>query len=390
MIYAIHEDHFSDVEKKLNRVARKCAKLGNPFTFEVIGSEIRTRKVNGEEENHRFILVDVEGTAHVNGWEFIATLEIHSGGNVIRRYNTEVDLPERFRTSPNVCDHCNTSRTRKNLYVIRNTETNEFKQVGGNCLNLYTNGLSLEYVAAYMDGVIELDKFNGVFCSSGTIYYPVNEVIGYAAHIIGKTGYFNTQAALPTRSLTALMLNNGMKEGIEHVNDCLKNNRFDIRFNIEDFTRDNSDEVNAIIEYYKSLEDNSEFMHNAKIMLNEGYVSYKGLGYLCFLPQGYAKYKEREAAKAKRLLEKRIHWGEVGQRYKDITVDAVRKVAAFDTDYGVMRIYNVIIEGDTVLTWKTSCYLEEVEKGAQIAFTVKAHSEYKGQKQTEITRCKIA
>ena len=390
MVYAIHEDHFLEVEKKLTKVMRKCAKLGNPFTFEVVGSEIRTRKVNGKEEHHRFNLVNVEGTAHVDGWEFIATLEIHSGGNVIRRYNTEVDLPDYFRTSPNICEHCNTSRARKNLYVIRNTETNEFKQVGGNCLNLYTNGLSLEYVTAYMDGVIELDKFNGVFCSSGTTYYPVDEVISYAAYIIGKTGYFNTQAVLPTKTLTALMLNNGMAKGVEYVNDCLKNSRFDVRFNAEDFTRDNSDEVNAIIEYYKSLEDNSEFMHNVKIMLNEGYVSYKGLGYLCFLPQGYTKYKEREAAKAKRLLEKRIHWGEVGQRYKNISVDSVRKVAAFDTDCGVMRIYNIIIEGGTVLTWKTSSYLEEVEKGAQIAFTVKAHSEYKGQKQTEITRCKIA
>lgn len=47
MVYAIYEDFYPDVEKKLNHVAKKCAKYGNGFTFEVKGEEIR-EKFNNE------------------------------------------------------------------------------------------------------------------------------------------------------------------------------------------------------------------------------------------------------------------------------------------------------------------------------------------------------
>ena len=47
MVYAIYEDFFPEVEKKLNRVAKKCVKHGNDFTFEVKGEEIR-EKFNAE------------------------------------------------------------------------------------------------------------------------------------------------------------------------------------------------------------------------------------------------------------------------------------------------------------------------------------------------------
>ena len=43
MVYAIYEDFFPEVEKKLNRVAKKCIKHGNDFTFEVKGEEIREK-----------------------------------------------------------------------------------------------------------------------------------------------------------------------------------------------------------------------------------------------------------------------------------------------------------------------------------------------------------
>ena len=37
MMYAIYEDFYPDVEKKLNHIAKKCMRHGNDFVFEVKG-----------------------------------------------------------------------------------------------------------------------------------------------------------------------------------------------------------------------------------------------------------------------------------------------------------------------------------------------------------------
>lgn len=232
MVYAIYEDFFSEVEKKLNRVAKKCVKHGNDFTFEVKGEEIR-EKFNDEinqMEYFKFILIEVDGTAKIDNWECIAVLENHEIGNIIRRINTEIDVPERFKHTDNICEHCNSKRQRNNLYVIHNVQTDEWKQVGGSCLRLYTGGLSMEYVAAYMDGIMALEENDGIFGASRKVYHSVNDVLSYAVEIIAKTGYFNAQSSLPTKSLVSWCLYNPIQKAIECINHELTEAKLDAWF----------------------------------------------------------------------------------------------------------------------------------------------------------------
>ena len=395
-IFAIHEDFFPDVEKKINRIIRKCKQYGNPFTFNVVGEEMRNEKKDESGAWHKFILVEVGGTAHIDNWEFIATLDIHENGNVIRRYNTNVDLPDYFKTSPNVCDHCHTARNRNNLYVIRNTETGEFKQVGGNCLQSYTNGLNLEYVVSWIDGLTKLYESDGVFYGSGgKTYHSVENVIFYANVLINKMGYLRNDPYsynLSTKELVCNLLGSGsmdfnMDQRVKFVNEMLENHRFEVQFSVSDFDY-NTNEIQPIIDYYKSCEGDSEFIHNVKVILEDGFASYKDLGYLCYLPQGYAKHMEREAERAARRAEKRSHWGEVGKRYKDMPIQGIRRVASYETMYGAMNVYQIVLEDGTVLTWKTSNYADS--EISTVSFTVKDHGEYNGVPQTVVTRCKFA
>ena len=395
MVYAIYEDFFPDVEKKLNRIAKKCAKHGNPFTFEVKGEEIR-EKYNPEnlmKEYHKFILIEVEGTAKVDNWECVAVLEFHEVGNIIRKINTEIDIPERFKHSENICEHCNSKRNRNNLYVIHNVETDEWKQVGGDCLKLYTFGLSMEYVVAFLNGITELEEYNNIV-GSGKKYYSVQSILAYAVEVIAKTGYFNSNSNLPTRSLVEWLIFNHLGKAIEGMNNELARERMLVSFSAKDFFKpDTSDTVNAIIEYYKGLEDNSEFIHNVQVMLNEGYVLAKNIGYLCYLPQGYAKHIQMEIEKAKRLSEKHEHFGEVGKRYKDKAVQRVDFLTSWATEWGTTFLYKFTLENGEILVWKTShslfAELPDDCECDKITFTVKGHEEYRGIKQTEVTRCKL-
>lgn len=391
MLYAIYEDFYSDVEKKLNRVAKKCMKHGNPFTFEVMGEEIR-EKYNKEldiTEHYKFILVEVNGTAKIDNWECVAVLEIHEVGNIIRRINTEIDIPTRFKNTENICEHCNSKRQRNNLYVIHNTETDEWKQVGGNCLKLYTGGLSLEYVAAFMDGITELEEFDGIV-GHGKAYYNVEEIISYAYEVINKTGYFNAQAVLPTKFIVSNLMHNTLNKAIEFINQEFMRLKFDVRICEHDFHReDTKNVVEQIIDYYMNLEDNSEFVHNIKVMLDEKYVLAKNFGFLCYLPEGYARHIQKEVEKAKRIETE--YFGEVGKRYKDKVIRDVTLVTSWETQWGYTGVYKIILEDGSVLTWKTNkaLYLDRNEEFDKISFTVKEHKEYKGEKQTEVTRCKV-
>lgn len=393
MIYAIYEDFYADVEKKLNRIAKKCVKHGNNFVFEVKGEEIR-ESFNDElkrKEYHKFILVEVDGTAKIDDWECIAVLEKHEVGNIIRRINTTIDIPERFKHTENVCEHCNTRRQRNNLYIIHNVKTDEWKQVGGSCLKLYTGGLSMEYVAAYMDGIAELEEHDEVVRIGGKVYWNVKEVLGYAVETINKIGYYNATSNIPTKNIVMTLMNRRLDKAVESINDTFLNARMNVRVSESDFHKDGTAEtVKRIIEHYESVEDNTEFMHNISIILSGEYMNPKNVGYLCYLPEGYARHIKKEVKEAKKRAET-SYFGEIGKRYKDKSISDVTLITTWESQFGVTYIYKIILEDGAVLTWKTnrSLYINDGEEFDKIDFTIKEHKEYKGEKQTEVTRCKI-
>lgn len=63
----------------------------------------------------------------------------------------------------------------------------------------------------------------------------------------------------------------------------------------------------------------------------------------------------------------------------------------FDTQFGTTFIYTFEDAEGHQLIWKTANWLEnKVGENLTIKGTIKAHTEYKGIKQTELTRCKVA
>lgn len=393
MVYAIYKDFYPNVEKKLNRIAKKCVKHGNDFTFEIKGEEIREtyNKELGRTEYHKFILVEVDGTAKIDDWECVAVIEHHDIGNIIRRINTEIEIPNRFKNTENFCEHCNTRRQRNNLFIIHNVKTDEWKQVGGSCLKLYTGGLNMEYVTAYMDGITELEECDGVVHIGGKVYWNVEEVIGYAVEVINKTGYYNAQANIPTKSIVMTLMNRRLDKAIESINDAFLNAKMGIRFCESDFNKEETaDTVKKVIEHYKGINDDTEFMHNISIILNNKYMNPKNIGYVCYLPKGYTEHIKEQERIAKRSNETN-YFGEVGCRYKSKSINDIVLITTWENQFGVTYVYKITLEDGCVLTWKTnkSLYINDGEKFNKIDFTVKEHKEYKGEKQTEVTRCKI-
>lgn len=397
MKYKIYEEFFEKVEKKLNRIEKKCARYGNPFTFEIVGEEIEeVENEEGHKNYYKFIVVDVEGTARISDYECVAVLEIHNCGNVVRRINNEIDIPVRFLHTENICEHCNSKRRRNELYIIHNVVTNEFKQVGSDCLNLYTHGLNAEYVASYIDGITELEENDGCVGNGGKYYIPVKDVIGYSSEIVDKMGYFNSNSDLSTkRLLIEILLHGSMQNKIANMNKMLRDCKFyNVDFDTTDFNKKETyDKVEDIIEYYLGLKADSEFIHNVQVLLKDEYVEWQNIGFLCYLPEGYNKYIQKEIKRAEQKIinEKSEYFGEVGKRYKNMDVSEIRILTGWDTQFGFTYLYKIVLDKGNVLTWKsTNWYSEEdLLKVRKIDFTVKEHTEYKETKQTNVTRCKL-
>lgn len=65
-------------------------------------------------------------------------------------------------------------------------------------------------------------------------------------------------------------------------------------------------------------------------------------------------------------------------------------IGGYETMYGFTTVYTFTDSGSHQFVWKTSSSLGEINAGDSLKLkgTIKAHSEYQGLKQTELTRCK--
>lgn len=80
--------------------------------------------------------------------------------------------------------------------------------------------------------------------------------------------------------------------------------------------------------------------------------------------------------------------GEVGNRVKfDATVEFTKE---FDGHYGVVTLIKLRDTEGNIFAWFASCDVYELGRGDTVSVTgtVKSHDEYKGAKQTMLTRCK--
>lgn len=383
MRYLIHESNVERLEKKLTTIGNKCKKYNCEFKYEVVGEQF----VTTEERVNRYIEVEVEGTAKVNDWVFVATINFHEAGNVVRKCgNIEVEVPERFYTTEPICEHCSTKRKRKDAYVIMNTITREFKQVGRSCLKEFTQGLSAELIAQYIAMFDELIKGEAPSDGWRREYIEVKDYLLYVVECVKHFGYFNSMCDRPTKqrayeyreALAGRLhskLINAYKEEMEEVN-------------FKHDTAENKEVVEEALAWIAVQDDENNYIHNVKVLASNQYVEGKDLGFIASLIATYYKAVDREVKKQKRAeVESKSEFiGTVGER---ITVEAetVECVTSWGTQFGVTFMYKLTDANNNIYIWKTSKCLEN-EKTTFVG-TIKEHNEFRGVKQTELTRCKI-
>lgn len=392
MQYRIYEGNMERLEKKLNRIAKKCKKYGNDFKYEQIGEEFAEHTdEDGNKYTVRYVIIEAEGTAIINDWKFIASVEHTEKGNIIKSC-CEVEVPERYYTSECICEHCNSRRYRKDTYIVQNTETGEFRQVGKSCLKDFTCGMSAEGIASYIslfDELIQGEVIEGGY--HGIRYIEVKESLQYIAETIRHFGYVKSDDVRPTkqRAREYYEVEHGMLSGYYDRKRAeeLRMEMESVSFNCDsEYAKDLTENV---LKWIEEQEESTNYIHNLKTVCSLEYISFDKFGLLASMFPTYDKQLVREKQKAEEKAQEQQseYVGNVGDRIT-IQIADFKIVTSWETEYGLTKIFKIVDTDGNIYTWKTSGGIAD---GTEIIVgTVKAHNEYRDVKQTELTRVRKA
>jgi hypothetical protein len=400
--FAIHESNLDRLQKKVNRIRNKCVKYGCDFHYAEVGEEFRTWKDEyGLEHTERFVLVEAEGTAKVNGWRFIATVDHTEAGNIIRKMTDDVEVPEKYYTADPECEHCHSHRHRKDTYIVYNEETNEFKQVGSSCLCDFTGGLSAEAAASYISLFDSLMEFEAPGTGyTAKVWYEVRDVLRYAVDFVNHIGYASTQDSYgdynpdstKNKVIAALDYERGRATKIER--EMIDDYRFKFGNHSED--PEVLETVETIINYFKENDEAGDYMHNLRVIANSDYIEGKSIGYTVSMVATYnrhiQKVVERERRKSAHAAEVEAsdYIGEVGERIEVVSPAKVETVTYWENQFGTTIRYKIVDADGNVLMWDSSTYIDQDREVKSIKGTVKKLDTFNNVKQTWLTRCRVA
>lgn len=395
--FAIYEGNMENLLKKIKRIENKCSKYGCTFHFAEVGEEFRELEDDqGRKYNARFILVEAEGIAVINGWKFIASVEHTAKGNILSKA-VDVEVPDKYYTTSPICEHCKSNRSRKNTFIVMHEETGEFKQVGHSCLRDFTNGMSAEGVAQYtswFDEIIKGEDHCG--CGHHERYYQTEVILAYAAETIRKFGYtkgdFDAKSTKERCTDYYIVDHDGFPSYMSDYEYKCKVEMQEANFNPK--SEEALSMVKDALSWIEHQDETNNYIHNLKTACSLQYVTTKQFGILVSLFPTFNKDLEKQLERKakedvlKKEQETSEFVGEIGQRIT-FKIASATCLTSWETEWGITKLFKIVDYSGNVFTWKTSAY-PDFEKAETITGTIKAHSEFRDCKQTELTRCKVA
>lgn len=382
----IPEDNFEKFEKrvkKLNKLSKKLNLI--PIEYKIIGEEFEEIKQVIEFEGRyvtyviKFFRIELTGELpQIPNWEFVGVIEHQEEMNIIKKMSN-IEIDKKYYKSGCTCDHCKTNRVRKTTILVKNTITNECKQVGKSCLHDYLGHNALECFEL-INNVNCLDEFDNTFMRDSK-YFDIKGILLMTFNHLKTNEFISGKSA---RELTK-----------DSTADKIFEDYY--RFNYNKITKDDEKEVEEIINYVKNLElSNNDYINNLVTLVHNRYFHLKNIGYVVSIIPFY----EREMRKIKeRELNKSNNTSNFIGNIKDKIEKELIYVnyVSYETQWATGYFYKFIDDDSNIYIWSTAKGLNysngwSVNEGDKIKLkgTIKEHKEYKGEKQTYITRCKIA
>ena len=421
MMYSIPLNKLEKLQKIIARYQKKGANLTFNIGEDVVeeGTLYVEDKINHCMKSFPIKVsckrVEVDGVYVINGWQFVGTIEFTELGNIIRLADSSFEgkIPVKYLHTPKICEHCGKIRNRKDTYLIYNVDSGEFKQVGSTCLLDYTKGLDANECASIMsclDKVSTLcdfdctgDSFFGNGFDSTSFGFGRKDVLPLVYAYVSKYGYermFDGHGTAQDVRICVLGDWNYLGEEMAKF--------YQDRFN--SLVMPTDEEMANIDAFAKAhLEDDFGYMRNASISWLKSCIEYRDFGLVASFVATYQKELNKNRLQAlKNASGTNEYVGNVGDRIT-IKVASLRCLwsnsieVAWHT-YAETYFYEIKDEEGHTFIWKSSKDIEYQQvsrkegeelmqwvpaEPTEIVATVKEHSEYRGTKQTVLTRGKV-
>jgi hypothetical protein len=388
--FTVDADQLGAVKERLAKMNKKAIKIGiEPASItdavERLVKFSRFDEITGETRTVVKPVVDVIVSATMikfGDYTHVATLDHTFGEMSIVKAVPDQIVPERFHTAKAFCEHCNSTRKRKNTFIFK--DESGYKQVGSTCLKEFfgidpTQKLNWFSEFAGMNAE-EFGNGNG----SGEWLETNTHLISLAIAIVEKTGFVSSKQATDQLMSTSnevkfvmcppLNAGSGVYEYVRAIRLRAKELR---------------DQADAMIAWgiEKFALESSDYAHNMRIFLGAGYTTERYFSYTVSLVSAYNRDVADKLAKEINKCDNQF----IGLVNDKISVDVVvTKVIATDNDFGTSYI-NIMTQSETGnnLVWISSRKVLDDNAKVTLKGTIKALNVRDGKNQTILTRCKV-
>lgn len=392
--FEIPESNIEWLQGKIDKLNKKANKLGCPeITIEVL--EERLKEVEDQEGMMiKIFHIKIHGEApSYNGYKFIGTIQyVDEIGNILRTVPEE-EMPVEYRKAKIQCDHCQTKRFRRDTFVVKNLENNEYKQVGRQCLKDFLGHADPKRLADWAETIAGLDELGEEASHRSSTgrdpkYISTEDYLAYVAATIRHHGWLSRTKARETEY--------GFATADRAYEEMFPSPylKAEDRAKLIKPEEEDKELAKVALEWARGLGEEvdpdslNEYLYNVWVVSRQGALQDRSLGIAASIIASYKRTleKAKETKEHNKIAQNSQHVGEVGQK---ITV-VVKVLGVFELAgyYGSTYIYRMLGADGNLYKWFSSREVLDEEATYTVTGTIKGHDEWKETKFTILTRCK--
>lgn len=364
---------FAATREKIGKINARAAKRGFTGRFDLTGE----RKVFKDSNGVEAVVVEATLTGQAPayaGWEFLAAVDTVGEGFVLRTApGQDASDIDRSTLEAGRCEHCGTNRARKYTYLVRSTETGEAKQVGSTCVKDFT-GWQGRFVFLSEDDVAREVGGGGGWTEPS---YTVRGVLAVAAAVVAKYGYVKAGDwdRQPTKDTVVTYLTGSPAKEAAELYEAVGSPDYET-----------ADKIVSTLA--TDLTGDSDYVQNLRTVLAAEEIGFRQIGLTASAVVAYNRLVEAKVKAEAAPAKSNEYLGAKGEK---ITVTGTVTTARVINGYYGDRVL-VVVQTETglVKTFTTAEWAWDVAVGqeVEIAGTVKDLDEFRGERQTVLTRPK--
>lgn len=394
---------FPIVEKRINSIIKKLKKYSIRYEYELLPETIEqitfyTERIDPvtsvtfriyegsypmEIVNYNFSMDKLQ----LGEWKVVATIDhnqtYNSNHNVVNMIDQDAKQLPAWSTINPSCEHCNHNRKRNKTVILQDAQGN-YKQVGTKCIKDFTGVDGIDVLGCYIEindicyRLMEYDCSNTKNSSNKHKYVNTSNYLSICVDEILRNGYNKEDTKRRTMELYILgeEVSNGSKKEAQKI--------------IEFFAQYGCDD-----DFVSEFGCQWSFYRNIANAINQEYCKPNGLVAYAYVAYNKAIdiYNSNKSKREQKIISKHMH--NIGDKVQ-LMLTYIRSInydISFNNGYSYITQYVHLFKDDegNVYKWKTAKDIEKIS-GEQINVkgSVKNHSEFDGENQTDLTRCKLA